>query len=101
MDSAIHKLRERERIYDAWNNGKCIAGVFCDLTKAFSCVNHELLVKKWNFMVLEVFFYWFTTYLDGRKETVHLKLLQSNKISNLCNVRYWCSPGICSWSPAL
>ena len=37
-------------------------------------------------MVLEVLSYWFTLYLDGRKETVHLKLLQSNKISNLCNV---------------
>jgi hypothetical protein len=26
-----------ETIFDAWNTGKCIAGVFCDLTKAFDC----------------------------------------------------------------
>jgi hypothetical protein len=37
-------------------------------------------------MVLECFSYWFTLYLDGRKETVYLKLLQSNKISNMCTV---------------
>lgn len=47
MDSATHKLRET--IYDAWNNGKCRAGVFCDPIKAFSCVNHELSVKKLEF----------------------------------------------------
>jgi len=44
LDSATYKLMET--IFDAWNDGKCTAGVFCSLIKALSYVNHELLFKK-------------------------------------------------------
>ena len=44
MDNATYKLIET--IFDAWKNGKCIAGVFCNLT---NCINHELLIKKLEF----------------------------------------------------
>ena len=47
LNSATYKLIET--IFDAWNNGKCIAGAVCSLTKALDCVNHELLFKKLEF----------------------------------------------------
>ena len=38
MDNATYKLIET--IFNALNNGKYIAGVFCNLTKAFVHINH-------------------------------------------------------------
>jgi len=44
-ESAIFKL---ESIFSAWNN-EYIMGLFCDLTKAFDGVSHELLILKLEF----------------------------------------------------
>jgi hypothetical protein len=58
MDNATCKLIET--IFNDWNNGKCIAGVFCNLTKAFDCINNELFVKKLEFYgVRSVLLNWF------------------------------------------
>jgi hypothetical protein len=53
-DNAIFKLIES--VFKAWNQKDCIAGVFCDLSRAFDYVAHDLLIKKnWNFMELGVY----------------------------------------------
>jgi hypothetical protein len=39
-DSAIFKLNES--IFSVWNNKEYIIGLFCDLTKVFGSVSHEL-----------------------------------------------------------
>ncbi|KAI8423332.1 hypothetical protein MSG28_014346 [Choristoneura fumiferana] len=33
-------------IYDAWENSQDAIGIFCDLSKAFDCVEHETLIRK-------------------------------------------------------
>jgi hypothetical protein len=33
-------------ILQAWNSKLQVAGIFCDLAKAFNCVNHDTLIEK-------------------------------------------------------
>jgi hypothetical protein len=43
-DRAIYKLTNE--ILKALNNKSKIGGIFCDLKKAFDCVDHEILLSK-------------------------------------------------------
>jgi hypothetical protein len=36
-------------VLQALNNEAYVGGIFCDLEKAFDCVNHDLLMKKLEF----------------------------------------------------
>jgi hypothetical protein len=58
----------------ACNQKNCIAGVFCDLIRAFTCIAHDLLIKKLEFYrVRGVYLEWFNSYLYDRKQRVELK----------------------------
>jgi hypothetical protein len=46
-ESAIFKLTDS--VLKAWNNEEYVMGLFCDLTKAFDCVSHEILISKLGF----------------------------------------------------
>jgi hypothetical protein len=43
-------------ILQALNDKKLVGGIFCDLTKAFDSVNHELLLMKLDFYGLQGIF---------------------------------------------
>lgn len=60
-----------ERLYLTVNDREAAAAVFCDLTKAFDCVSHRILLQK-----LEIYGFrgnchdWFRSYLNGRVQSV-------------------------------
>jgi hypothetical protein len=43
-EEAIYKLTNI--IHTAWNRKEYAVGIFCDVAKAFDCVDHELLLMK-------------------------------------------------------
>lgn len=58
-------------VYEGLNDGEVAAAIFCDLTKAFDCVNHRVLLRK-----LEMYGFrgtsldWISSYLSDRHQSV-------------------------------
>ena len=53
-------------ILTALNNKQMVGGIFCDVHKAFDCINHTMLLGKMKFYNL------IKSYLDGRYQKVVL-----------------------------
>jgi len=60
-------------IRTALNNKQMVGGIFCDLHKAFDCINHTMLLEKMKFYRVSGKFYnLIKSYLDGRYQKVVL-----------------------------
>lgn len=68
-ERAIFQLLED--IINGINNKDITVSVFMDLSKAFDCVNHELLLRKIESLGFRgVSLNWITSYLQGRQQSV-------------------------------
>lgn len=76
--SAMIKLTEF--IIDALEEGNMVAGIMLDLSKAFDCLGHELILSKLEQLgVKGQAKAWLRSYLEGRSQIVEIQSTQNGK----------------------
>jgi hypothetical protein len=79
MESLVSKILE------AFEEGSDVCGIFCDLSKAFDCVNHSILVKKLeHYGVRSNEKKFFESYLSNKKQTTEI----NNTRSSCKNIKF-------------
>jgi hypothetical protein len=64
-ENAVYKLINEA--LKALNNKKIVGGTFCDLTKAFDCVDHDILISKMEkYVIIGKGKELFQSYIKGR-----------------------------------
>lgn len=80
--TAIHSFLNK--ILECVDAGECPVGIFCDLSRAFDCVNHNLLlIKLQDYGIRGPALNWVTTFLEGRKQYVTLNHKTQNNVSRV------------------
>jgi hypothetical protein len=80
-EDAMFKLTNT--ILTAWNKKEYVVGIFCDISKAFDCVSHDLLLMKLQYYGVQgILLQWFKSYLHYRKQRVELNYATNKYYSN-------------------
>lgn len=81
-DALVKVLTE---LQNGLNDNRSTAGVFIDITKAFDCVDHQILLEKLSISgVRGIPLQWFKSYLSERKQRVRV----GNCVSEPLTVKY-------------
>ena len=66
-----------------------VGGIFCDLQKAFNCVNHDILLTKLEFYgITGITYKLIKSYLQGRYQRVVLNNYPSNSCLNWAEITH-------------
>ena len=76
-----------DKIVTAIEKGDYVIGTFIDLSKAFDCVNHSILLEKlYKNGIRGPAYEWFESYLGNRHQYVRYREVDSMKMNVLCGV---------------
>ena len=74
MSTEDAAFRLTDSVLKSLNQKLHVGGIFCDLSKAFDCVNHEMLLSKLHIYGIQgITIGWFRSYLTNRKQKVEIK----------------------------
>lgn len=74
-----------EYAYSNLNQGEMLASVFCDFSKAFDCVRHDILLKKlFIYGLRNATWHWFRSYLSDRIQIIRV----SDKFSKFSEIKH-------------
>ena len=88
-DNATYKLKTE--ILNAMSNKLLVEGIFCDLEKAFDCVNHDILLSQLKFYgIRDKDLKLYQSYMGNRicRTAIYNDSKNNNKVSNWAKVRH-------------
>ena len=92
-DKAAFKLTDE--ILNALNNELMVAGIFCDLQKAFDCVNQNILLTKLQFYgITGTTYILIKSYLEGRYQRMVLNNVSLDSCSNWGEINHGVPQGL-------